>query len=315
MPAPDEFELIRRYFTPSFLPAHVSLGVGDDCALLQIPAGCELAISVDTQVADVHFHRDAPPAGIASRALCCAASDLAAMGASPLGFTLALTLPSADEKWLREFSRGLLQAAEQLQCPLIGGDTTRGSLTISIQVHGSVPSGRALKRSGAKAGDDIWVSGTLGDGAAALALLENTVQFDDHSTAYLQQRFYQPDIDFALAVQLRDIANSCIDVSDGLLADLEHICKASAVGAILHQAQLPLAKWQSDVAVEQALQWALTGGDDYRLCFTASASQREVLQTLPGVFRIGEITEATGITVLDAQGVSCVVDNYSYQHF
>jgi thiamine-monophosphate kinase len=306
-----EFDLIRRYFTPSSLPGHVVAGVGDDCAVLKMPANSELAISVDTQVAGVHFHADADPSLIASRALRCAASDLAAMGAEPLGFTLALTLPAADEHWLAAFSSGLLQTAQQLQCPLIGGDTTRGPLCISVQVHGSVPSGAALRRKGAKTGDDVWVSGTLGDGAAALALIEKRITVPDTAADYLLQRFYQPDIDFSLGVRLRDIASSCIDVSDGLLADLGHICEASAVSAHIALAALPIANaWRNSVSVGEAQQWALAGGDDYRLCFTAAVQHAATLKAFGGLHCIGRILAkgAVGdvdILVIDQNGVPC----------
>lgn len=306
MPALDEFDLIRRYFTPPVLPAHVTLGVGDDGAVMQLPPHSDLVVSVDTQVAGVHFHVDAAPAYIASRALRCAASDLVAMGAEPLGFTLALTLPVAEESWLEQFSVGLLQAAQQLQCPLIGGDTTRGPLCISVQVHGSVPSGKALRRSSAKTGDDVWLSGSLGDGAAALALIEKRIGFSSEAADYLLQRFYYPVIDFSLGVRLRDIASSGIDVSDGLLADLGHICAASGVGARVELDALPVAAaWRDSVSAGQAQQWALCGGDDYRLCFTAAPCHAAALQTLGDLHRVGCIVEGEGVLVVDQYGVPC----------
>ena len=307
-----EFDLIRRYFTPSSLPENISIGVGDDCAILKIPAACELAVSVDTQVSGVHFHPDADPASIASRALRCAASDLAAMGAEPLGFTLALTLPAADENWLEKFSQGLLQTAQQLQCPLIGGDTTRGTLCITIQVHGSIPSGKALRRSGAKVGDAVWVSGTLGDGAAALALIEKNITVPQETESYLLKRFYQPDINFSLGVKLRDMASSCIDVSDGLLADLGHICNASGVGASIELKKLPIAvEWRSSVSEQQTQQWALAGGDDYRLCFTAAPQHATVLQSLHGVTCIGHIVDGADILVDGHNNIH----NKGFRHF
>ena len=319
MSALGEFDLIRRYFTPSSLPEHVITGVGDDCAVLKIPTGCELAVSVDTQVSGVHFHAEADPASIASRALRCAASDLAAMGAEPLGFTLALTLPSVDENWLEKFSQGLLETAQQLQCPLIGGDTTRGSLCITIQVHGSIPSGKALRRSGAKVGDAVWVSGTLGDGAAALALIEKNITVSQEAESYLLKRFYHPEINFSLGVQLRDIASSCIDVSDGLLADLGHICSASDVGARIELEKLPIAvEWRSSVGEQQAQQWALSGGDDYRLCFTAAAQHATVLQSLHGVTCIGHIVEGAGVLIDDKNGFinnNDLIYNKGFRHF
>jgi thiamine-monophosphate kinase len=311
-----EFDLIRRYFTPSSYSEHIAIGVGDDCAVLKIPAACELAISVDTQVSGVHFHADADPASIAARVLRCAASDLAAMGAEPLGFTLALTLPAVDENWLGKFSQGLLQTAQQLQCPLIGGDTTRGALCISIQVHGSMPAGKALRRNGAKVGDGVWISGALGDGAAALALLEKRLAVSQEAESYLLKHFYQPDINFSLGVQLRDMASSCIDVSDGLLADLGHICSASGVGANITLAKLPLAaEWRGSVSEQQAQQWALTGGDDYRLCFTAAPQHATVLQSLRGVTCIGDIVEGSDIVVFEHNNVQQGVHNHGFRHF
>jgi thiamine-monophosphate kinase len=328
MAALDEFALIRRFFTPSSYPAHVIAGVGDDCALLAVPAASEFAISVDTQVAGVHFHADAAPALIASRVLRCAASDLAAIGAIPLGFTLALTLPKMDESWLSAFARSLAETADILQCPLIGGDTTRGPLCITVQVHGAVPAGQALRRSGAQAGDDVWVSGTLGDGAAALALLEKRLLLNNNDSifketeTYLLQRFYQPMVDIALGVQLRGLASACIDVSDGLLADLAHIALASNVAAHIFQSTLPISLlWRDAVTQEQAQQWALTGGDDYRLCFTAPAFRRNTLAALGQLVRVGAVVPMCDmftngrVVVLDENGVTCSVSSGGFQHF
>lgn len=317
MTAPDEFELIRRYFTPSVLPASVALGVGDDCALLRIPAGHELAVSVDTQVQGVHFPTDADPGLLASRVVRCAASDLAAMGAEPSGFTLALTLPAADETWLAAFSTGLLSAALQLRCPLVGGDTTRGPLSVSVQVLGSVPTGRAIKRSGARLGDQIWVSGSLGDGAAALAWIERRLEATPVLADYLTRRFYQPEIDFVLATQLRGLATACIDVSDGLLADLGHICEASGVGAIIHLDRLPVATaWRDAVPARTRWQWALAGGDDYRLCFTAAADKHKRLLSFDGLYCIGEITADCVVQACEENGAIYPIDsNNGFRHF
>lgn len=314
----DEFALIRRYFaTQTSSPSSfVALGIGDDCALLSVPEGCVLAVSVDTQIPQVHFPADAPPAQIAARALRCAASDLAAMGAEPLGFTLALTLPHVDEAWLSEFSSGLLQTAQQLHCPLVGGDTTRGALCISVSVHGSVPAASSLQRCGATVGDDVWVSGCLGDGAAALALLQKRHAFSGDAASYLMQRFYQPDIDFQLGVQLRVLANSCIDVSDGLLADLGHICTASHVGAQIFSEQLPVSSlWKDGVSTQQVQQWALCGGDDYRLCFTAAPQYHATIAALDNVFCIGKIVAGSGVVVLDDNHQSLTLPDNSYKHF
>ena len=311
-----EFELIRRYFTPSHLPEQVLIGVGDDCAVLALPAGEMLVVSVDTQLPAVHFPADAHPSDIASRVLRCAASDLAAMGATPLGFTLALTLPTIDEVWLAAFSSGLLETAQKLRCPLIGGDTTRGALCISIQVHGSVPAEKILRRSGAQVGDQVWVSGSVGDGAAALAFLEKRVQFSQQAEHYLQQRFYQPAVDFDFAVQLRALASACIDVSDGLLADLAHICAASGVGARIFCEALPIASvWRDSVTQQQARQWALSGGDDYRLCFTAPPQHSAALRVLDHVFCVGEIVAEYGVVAYDAEHNLVELSANGFQHF
>lgn len=312
----DEFALIRRYFSQHSLSERIALGVGDDCALLSPQAGEQLAVSVDTQVAGVHFHDNSPPFFIATRALACAVSDLAAMGAQPLGFTLALTLPQLDEAWLEDFSRGLYAAAQSYHCPLIGGDTCRGSLTISIQVHGALPAGSALTRAGAGVGDDVWVSGTLGDGAAALAWLEGRFQVEKPVADYLATRFYQPQPELALGVQLRGLASAAIDVSDGLLADLGHLCHASEVGAVILVEQLPLAsEWSGLVSQRQARDWALTGGDDYRLCFTAAASARPALLSLAGVSLVGQTVAGSGVHAFTADGQPWSVATHSYRHF
>lgn len=312
----DEFSLIRRYFSQHPLTERIALGVGDDCALINLQAGEQLAVSVDTQVAGVHFHDNSPAFLIASRALLCAISDLAAMGATPLGFTLALTLPEFNEDWLKDFAHGLYAAAQQHGCPLIGGDTTRGPLTITIQVHGAVPVGQALTRAGAKLGHDIWVSGSLGDGAAALAWLEGRLQVDKPTADYLAQRFYQPQPALALGVALRTLASSAIDVSDGLQADLAHICAASGVGALVLVDKLPLSShWSGLVSERQARDWALSGGDDYRLCFTAPEQARAQLLTQPEISLIGQVINGDGVHVFTSDGEAWQAATRGYRHF
>lgn len=317
MSALDEFSLIQRYFTSSLLPASVLLGVGDDCALLQLPPDEVLAVSVDTQVSGVHFPTSTAPRLLGARALHCAASDLAAMGAVPLGFTLALTMPDANEVWLSEFSAGLLTAAATLQCPLIGGDTTRGPLSVGVQVHGSVPPASALRRSGARVGDDIWVSDTLGDGAAALAMLEGRLTVSADAADWLHRRFFQPDVAIDLGVALRGVATACIDVSDGLLADLGHLVRASGVAASVALVALPLSPvWCSATPLAQAQQWALTGGDDYRLCFTAPPVARAAVQAAwPTARCVGSIVTGTGVQLHDETGASVVLSSSGFRHF
>ena len=312
----DEFSLIRRYFSQHPLTERIALGVGDDCALINLQAGEQLAVSVDTQLAGVHFHDNSPAFLIASRAFLCAVSDLAAMGAAPLGFTLALTLPEFNEDWLKDFAHGLYAAAQQHGCPLIGGDTTRGPLSVTIQVHGAVPAGLALTRAGAKVGHDIWVSGSLGDGAAALAWLEGRLQAEKPLADYLAQRFYQPQPALELGVALRGIASSAIDISDGLQADLGHICSASGVGALVLVDQLPISPaWAGIVSEQQAREWAVSGGDDYRLCFTAAESMREQLLANPDIALIGQTIAGDGVHLFTSNGDAWHSTQAGYQHF
>lgn len=296
-----EFELIQRYFQKPAGSNSVVLGVGDDCALLQPPAGQQLAVSIDTLVSGVHFPADAEPALIGERALRVALSDLGAMGAKPLWFTLALTLPKPDATWLQAFSSGLMNAAGLYSCPLVGGDTTRGPLTISIQVHGSVAPGRALRRSGARADDWVFVTGDLGDGAAALALLNNEFEAGKAAHAYLMDRFYRPRPHIRTGELLAGVASAAIDISDGLLADLGHICAASRVGAIVDVEQLPLSEVviaKAEPAQREA--WALAGGDDYQLCFTVPRKRAGLVQTwidnkLINATLIGKIVQEPGV--------------------
>lgn len=302
-----EFELIRRYFCSLGSGAHVNLGVGDDAALLSPPPGTQLVLSVDTAIAGVHFPEHSFPEDVAYRAVACAASDLAAMGAEPLGMTLALSLPDVDELWLHAFSEGLAQASRVFSLPLVGGDTTRGSLCISVQVAGAVPAGQALLRSGAAPGEQVCVSGTPGDAAAGLALLLGQWQVEELSAAdYLQQRFLRPPCRLALASALRGIATAAIDISDGLLADLEHLARASGVGVRLQAELLPVSAALSTVEQVQRLGWALSGGDDYELAFTLPAG----VPVPPGCTMIGETTEEEGVVCPGAPPF-----NKGYRHF
>ena len=285
----------------------IDLGVGDDCALLQIPPGERLATSVDTLVSTVHFPADAFPEDIGYRAVAVSASDLAAMGARPLAMTLALTLPEADEFWLHSFSEGLAAAVGAFGLPLIGGDTTRGGLTITVQVLGTVPLSGGLLRSGACVGDGVYVSGTLGDAAGALEFLADGWHPGAEHGEYLLQRFYRPRARLELGQSLLGSATACIDISDGLLADAGHIAAASGVGIDIDAERLPLsAALAAHGDREQALLWALTGGDDYELCFTLPAGH-----SVPaGCTLIGQVR--------DGQGVDCgmTVDSAGgYRHF
>ncbi len=318
-----EFDLIRQFFCRDSGPdgRGVVLGIGDDCALLQVPEGKQLAVSLDTLVADVHFPATAAPGLIAERALRVNLSDLAAMGAEPLWFTLGLTLPASDTNWLRDFSQGLFRVADEYKIKLVGGDTTRGPLAFSIQVHGAVTPGQALLRSGAKPGDQVFVTGPVGDGAAALAIIQQQlVDVDSAAYNYLLNRYYRPEPQLKAGRLLAGIASAALDISDGLMADLGHICTRSGVGAEIVAERLPLSDAVSRyVDPQQALNWALSGGDDYQLCFTVPEAKVGLVEALARQHRlpltaIGRIVDGTGVRCL-WQGRPLMVAQTGYQHF
>lgn len=323
----NEFELIKRYFTRDDDEANhdargtVSIGVGDDCAVLNVPAGHQLAVSIDTLIAGVHFPKDAEPYAIAQRAFSVCLSDLAAMGAEPLWFTLALTLPRRDKAWLEKFSKGLFDVADEYQCLLVGGNTTRGPLSISIQVHGAVPEGQAITRSGAQVGDNIYVSGPLGDGAAALAMLEKRFKFSTTANEYLYSRFFWPEAKIELGMKLRELATSAIDISDGFLADLTHICEMSGVGAEVQMEKLPNSQHRvehaqfvkDDGLAVQWQQWILSGGDDYQLCFTAP-EDADVLSLDSKIKCVGKIVSGDSVSCM-LDGKAIALNRMGYQHF
>lgn len=302
-----EFSLISRFFSHLGRGTAVELGVGDDCAILRLEAGERLATSVDTMLVGVHFPPETLPEHIAWRAVSAAASDLAAMGARPLGMTLALTLPEADEAWLADFSKGLAAAVAEYALPLVGGDTTRGPLTMSVQVMGALPADRGLLRSGAVAGDHVYVSGTLGDAAGALAVLRGEWQPEQAHAHYLLDRFNRPRARLALGRELLGRATAAIDISDGLLADAAHIASASGVKIRIDTNQLPLSPaLRSHGSRDTILRWALAGGDDYELCFSLPAGEHPPA----GVSRIGEVEAGAGVECLPA-----IDTGAGYQHF
>jgi thiamine-monophosphate kinase len=320
---PSEFQLIQQFFQreQAEQPAEgVLLGIGDDCALLQIPTGKQLAVSVDTLVADVHFPADADPELIAERALRTNLSDLAAMGADPLWFTLALTLPSATEEWLRSFSRGLFRCAREFGINLVGGDTTSGPLSITIQVMGAVDPQQALRRDGANLGDFVLVTHSLGDGAAALASIQNKINFTEADRAYLHERFYRPRPRLQESVLIRSLATAALDISDGLVADLQHICDASDLGAVIYIEDLPLSPALQSVAdLEQVRHWALAGGDDYELCFTVAPEQMPEIAMLIAQGKlqaavVGEMIAGAKV-ICELKGEPFVLAKTGYQHF
>ncbi|WP_039911887.1 thiamine-phosphate kinase [Cellvibrio mixtus] len=320
---PGEFQLIQQFFQreQAEQPAEgVLLGIGDDCALLQMQEGKQLAVSVDTLVAGVHFPIDADAELIAERALRTNLSDLAAMGAEPLWFTLALTLPEASEEWLRSFSRGLFACARQYNIALIGGDTTSGPLTITIQVMGSVSPGAAMRRDGANIGDFVLVTHSLGDGAAALAMIQAQIHCDELSANYLHERFYRPIPRLQESALIREVATAALDISDGLVADLQHICDASDVGAVIDVENLPLSPAVQALNDQvQALGWALSGGDDYELCFTVAPEKMADIAMLIAQGKlnatvIGEIIPGSKV-ICEYEGKPFTLASTGYRHF
>jgi thiamine-monophosphate kinase len=279
----SEFNIIAKHFTRPTPQA--DLGVGDDAALFKVADGHQLVVSTDMSVAGTHFFSDAAPFDVGWKSLAVNVSDIAAMGAKPKWATLSIALPAIDETWLTEFSRGFFACADTFHLDLIGGDTTRGPLNISVTMMGEVPTGKALQRNGAKVGDDIWVSGTLGDAALALAILQNRYKLDvnDQEDAFEKwsASLHRPQPRVSLGMALRDIATSCIDISDGLLADLGHILSASNLGAEVHLEKLPMSLYLLNHLSESEIQKSvLAGGDDYELCFTAPASKRNEIELI-----------------------------------
>jgi thiamine-monophosphate kinase len=318
---PSEFDLIARYFTrPTRSSSAVQLGVGDDCALIAPPVNESLAISTDMLVEGRHFLPGADPESLGHKSLAVNLSDLAAMGARPLGFSLALALPSADEAWLASFARGLFALADTEQIELIGGDTTRGPLTICITVFGSVPIDQALRRNGARANDDIWVSGSLGDARLGLDVLMRQRKLSETDSAIALQRLHRPSPRVSLGLALRGVASAAIDISDGLIGDLGHILQRSSVGAAVEADVLPISSALRSQDQQTQHVFALNGGDDYELCFCAPPAQRENViaaaqQAGVAVTRIGHVTEIPSLRVLDHAGNPLQVHSKSFDHF
>jgi thiamine-monophosphate kinase len=321
-----EFELIARYFQqarPPLVAARkdVVLGIGDDAALLGVPAGHELVAALDTLVEGRHFPAGAPPQSIGHRALAVNLSDLAAMGATPAWFLLALTLPRADESFLEPFARGLFSLAREHGVQLVGGDTTAGPLSLSVQALGTVPAGQALRRSGAAPGDLLYVSGTPGDAAAGLALLQDHgPESTDAHERELLRRFLFPEPRVELGLQLRGVASACIDVSDGLAADAGRLAAASGCAAVIDAGALPLSDaLRARVSEGQGLSNVLRGGDDYELCFTVAPLRRgefeaRMTNVKCRVTCIGVLAAGSGVRV-ERNGASIAADTRGYDHF
>ena len=315
----SEFGLIEHYFarpTPS-----ATLGIGDDAALRRLTPGLELAISTDMLIAGTHFYPDADARKLGWKTLAVNVSDLAAMGAQPRWATLAIALPEADEHWLAAFADGFFKCAQQYGVELIGGDTTRGSLSFSVTILGEVDRAQALRRDAARAGDDIWVSGTLGGAALGLAALQGKVKLDDTDRTHCLRALETPQPRVALGLALRGIAHAAIDISDGLLADLGHILERSGLGAEIRFDALPAhAALQPRLAEPWAQNCLLAGGDDYELCFTAPAVRRDDIARLCAqlnlpLHRIGEMTAGSGLTLRDADGQPMPTGKSGYDHF
>lgn len=316
----SEFTLIEKYFTrqPVARP-DVALGVGDDCALLNVPQGQSLAVSIDTLVEGVHFLADTPPCDLGWRALAVNLSDLAAMGAQPAWATLALTLPRADEAWLAEFSAGFFELAQLHDVQLVGGNMARGSLNVTVQVHGFVPAAQALRRDAARAGDLIFVTGTLGDAALGLRVARGEFVPPRTDAVELLYRYRRPVPRIAAGLALRGVAHACIDISDGFLADLGHVLDASAVGAQVRVDQLPRSSASRHIAPDE-LALALHGGDDYELCFTVPPEHRaqveQIFTTLDcAATCVGTVEPQRGIRCVDARGGIQDVTPRGYDHF
>ena len=306
-----EFSLIERYFTRQGVKnTSTKLSIGDDCALLSLPDGYELAVTTDTMVENVHFFADADPEQLGHKLLAVNLSDLASMGAKPVSVTLALTLPNVDENWLAAFSKGFLNLAEQHVVDLIGGDTTSGPLTLTVQAMGLVPKGKALLRSSAKPGDFIYLTGPLGDAGLGLKIKQGYLCRHPESAL---QRFNQPDPQINAGIALLDVANACIDISDGLAADLGHILEQSHVGACLDWDKLPLADAVVDY-INDTGDWAmpLFAGDDYELCFTVSPEKVPWLTI--NCTKIGVIESTLGLR-LDKSGSLQPLSSKGYEHF
>lgn len=307
----SEFSIIDRFFTLQRVKnRNTRLGIGDDCALLSVPDGFELAVTTDTMVENVHFFADAGPEPLGHKLLAVNLSDLAAMGAEPIAVTLALTLPKADEDWLSAFARGFLRLAEVHHVDLIGGDTTTGPLTLTVQAFGLIPRGQALKRSSAHPGDIIHVTGSLGDAGLGLKILQG---YSCPSPENALKRFHQPDPACSQGMRLRGIANACIDISDGLAGDLGHILTQSSVGACIDWDKLPLSS-EVKTYIEKTGDWSmpLIAGDDYQLCFTVPPEKIRKLKI--ACHAIGKIEAKPGLR-LKRSGQLQTIQVKAYEHF
>lgn len=317
----SEFDIIDNYFTRQRVKRDdVALGIGDDAAVLSVPQDQQLIVAMDTLVSGVHFPTNTLAEDIGYKALAVNLSDLAAMGAEPAWFTLALTLPNTDSEWLQGFAKGLFILADQYNLQLVGGDTTQGPLTVSIQIAGYVPAGTALMRRGAKVGDSIYVTGTLGDATLGLRCLQRPGEYKPDPEAINKLNRPPPRVDIGMAI--RDTASACIDISDGLLADLGHILELSQVGASLDRKLLPLSHRMKLLCDEHECNYdmVLAGGDDYELCFCVSPQNEAGLAAIfvdgdVRLTRIGQIEQQTGIRLYNGDELCSVNYQQGFEHF
>ena len=315
----SEFDLIARYFTPP--TTHTVLAGGDDAALVAVTPGMELVVSTDMLVGGRHFFADADPYGIGYKSLAVNLSDIAAMGARPRWVTLSVAFPNADEQWIGRFAQGFLDLAREHDVDLIGGDTTRGPLNICVQIMGEAPAGAALRRAGAQPGDEVWVSGEVGDAALALAHVRGDFKLQAKALDYAMRRLDHPSPRLALGEGLRGIATSAIDVSDGLVADAGHLAEQSRVRIVIEWESVPLSdvaqRYRSHPLMREC---ALAGGDDYELCFTAPAARHAALIGLSGALgvalsAIGRVETGQGVSVVDASGNPIRLERQGFDHF
>jgi thiamine-monophosphate kinase len=319
----NEFELIKKYFTKHANDrSDVILGVGDDCAILQPPVDQQLVMTMDTLVENVHFTKKTPIHDIGYKSLAVSLSDIAAMGAEPAWVMLSLILPEADENWLKEFCLGFYALLNKFSLALIGGNISRGSeLSVTTQVTGFLPAGEELRRSGANPDDLIYVSGTVGDAAVALQMINKKIKIPDEFQEQLLQRLHRPEPRVREGITLRKLATSCIDVSDGLLADLNHLLGSSNVGATIKTHRLPLSKLlRTHIKPEIAWRFALGASDDYELCFTIPPALQSTFELMFGSYDcgyicIGHIEKETGLRILAPTGKEFKIDHKGYEHF
>jgi len=317
----SEFDIIEQIFNVEVETGkHVICGIGDDAAIVQVPAAHQLAVSTDTLVSGVHFFKDAKPFDIGFKSLAVNLSDMAAMGAEPLWATLSLTMPDNNSYWIEQFAAGFFQLAKQYDVSLIGGDTTQGPLSVTVQIMGIIPDNKALRRSSAQAGDNIYITGQPGLAGLALAVLKGEDDKFTEPPADCLQRLHRPEPRIDVGLALRGIASAAIDISDGLASDLGHIVAMSAVGAEIELASLPVGGSLQQLSKDQAWSYALNSGDDYELCFTIPAQHEDRLnqirQTLScEIHNIGKITNGTGILWISPEGKPLVFPAAGYRHF